>query len=206
MDKPLLLVDFDRTLFDTGAFVEALWSAISELYGVNKAHELTRAKQFYEYQGQWYDYDFYRHLSTIPEIPQNTSVFEAAIRTRLSGDDFLFPDASGLIDAIDAIVTFGNEPYQRFKLSFCPQLHRVPTYIIQTGKGDFIRQRFGERPAVLVDDKRLETELPPSVQFIHLNRGQAQALVVHDAYASANSLDIVASLHQENAYDRMKTL
>lgn len=206
MDKPLLLVDFDRTLFDTGSFVEALWSAIADQYGVDKERQLARAKQFYEYRGQWYDYDFYRHVSTIPELPQDMAAFETTMHTRLRDDVFLFPDAAGLIDAIDAIVTFGNEPYQRFKLSFCPQLRGLTCHIIQTGKGDFIARQFGHQPTVLVDDKRLETELPPSVQFIHLDRSQREALIAHEAYASVNSLAVVASLHQENAYGRMKTL
>lgn len=206
MDKPLLLVDFDRTLFDTSAFVESLWSAIAKRYGVDKTRELARAKQFYEYQGQWYDYDFYRHIGTIAVIPKDIAAFEAAIHKDLGNDFFLFADALGLIDSIDAIVTFGNEPYQRFKLSFCPQLQPVPTHIIQAGKGDFILQQFGQRPAVLVDDKRLEAELPVSVQFIHIDRSQTEELTVHEAYTSVNSLDVVASLHQQNAYGRMKTL
>lgn len=206
MDKPLLLVDFDRTLFDTGAFVDALWSAIAVLYGVDKDGEIARAKQFYTYQGDWYDYDFFSHIGSIPTVPNDSVVLQNAVHKQLVGWDFLYPDASTLIDSIDAIVTFGNEPYQRFKLSFCPQLGHIPTHIIQTGKGTFIREQFGLRPAVLVDDKRLEHELPESVQFIHLDRSQKEEIVAHGTYSSVNSLAVIASLHHENAYDRMKSL
>ena len=206
MDKPLLLVDFDRTLSDTSAFIDFLWRSLAELYQVDGVAEQARSKEFYTYSGEWYDYDFFTHLAAISSVPEDVDTVMAAIRSRAEPDRFLYPDAQQLIPDIDAIVTFGNEPYQRFKLSFCPALSELQTHIIQSSKAEFISRQYGARPTVLVDDKHLENELPASVQFICIDRKQTEDLVVGPTCTSVNSLSVVASLHEKNGYDRMESL
>ena len=122
---PVRLFDFDRTLFDTGRFVEWLWGCLAMTYGIDAAVEKQRAKEFYDYDGEWYDYRFFDHIASLPAIAEPVDDFCQRCRDN-APEDFLFPDAAGVLGDIDGILTFGNEAYQRFKLSFAPRLKDMP--------------------------------------------------------------------------------
>lgn len=185
--KAVQLFDFDRTLFDTARFVDWLWEHIALTYHVDGESEKQQATRFYQYEGEWYDYRFFDHLASISAITDPVEVFVERCR-HAAPDDFLFADVDEVLDEIDSILTFGNEPYQRFKLSFAPKLARTPSTIIQSDKASYVTQAYHGQPVVLVDDKRLETNLPPSARFIHLDRTQTEPLIAHETYTSIASL------------------
>lgn len=187
--KPLLLVDFDRTLFDTSAFVDWLWQAMEQVYGIDAAKEKERAKEFYIYSASWYDYLFFDHLRAIPQLSSSDlSEFIKRMQALPGTPDFLFPDGREILGRCDEIVTFGNEPYQQFKLGFCPELASIPTRIIQTAKAQYITANY-HQSVVLVDDKHLEDELPEWVVFILIDRSEETPVRRHrDNFYSVNSL------------------
>lgn len=187
-NKPHVLVDFDRTLLDTDLFIDELWRAIATEYGVDPEYEKQRATSFYEFFGDWYDYQFFDHIAAIPEITHTQAEFEANIRARLSSKQFLFSDAEPTLNLYDEILTFGNHAYQRFKLSMCPELRDIPVTIIREMKADYVKHHY-QAPLVLIDDKRLEDELPEWVDFYLIDRTQEAAVVRHsDSFISISSL------------------
>lgn len=187
----LLLVDFDRTLFDTGRFVTAWWQWMAAEYDVNPSEEIGRIEEYFNFVGEWRNYDFYRHLHDL-ELPGTVDEVCARGRAALQGESFLFPDAAAVVGLKNErsieIVTFGNQPYQSYKLSFCPELEGWSKHIIEVEKGDFIRDYYHERPTILVDDKMLAGTLPRTTRFIHLDRSQEEVLIPHNDYHSIKSL------------------
>lgn len=189
-----VLVDFDRTLFDTSSFVEWLWEALETVYGVDAEAEKERASEFYIYSGDWYDYQFFTHLEAIPVMREVER--ETFIRTMLSIErpTFLFDDAQAILPRCDEIITFGNRAYQEFKLSFCPEVSDLPVTIIQESKADYVRHHY-EGPLVLIDDKHLENELPDWVRFVLIDRTQTEPFMKHrDNFMSVKSLEVLTRL------------
>lgn len=194
----LLLVDFDRTLFDTDQFSQAWWQWLAKTYKVDAARELGRFEDFYTYVGEWRNYDFFAHIGDL-SLPQPVDEVLAAGRHALRGRDFRYADSS-VVDRLHAprdveLVTFGNAPYQQYKLSFCPMYDEGwVKHIIEEEKGDFIARTYGGRPTILVDDKMLAGSLPVTSEFIHLDRAQDRPVVIHDTYRSINSLNELEAL------------
>lgn len=189
--QPLLLVDFDRTLFDTSRFSTHWWGWLAETYRLDPVREMGRIEEYFNYVGEWRNYDFYRHVADL-RLDDSVDVVCAKAHEALKECGFLFPDSKA-VEALARerpveIVTFGNKPYQRYKLSYCPQLSSWRQHIIDSEKGEYIKQQFGARPTILVDDKMLAGTLPASTRFIHLDRGQLDRVVTHDDYISINTL------------------
>lgn len=188
--KTTLLLDFDRTLFNTNKFYEAVWRVLAARYGVDPDVEITRAQDFYTYVDDFHDYDFFAHIDAL-RIGSKAEV-STVLKAELMGIDFLYPDAQDALRLKHryelSILTFGNEPYQRFKLGFCPELQDVPTRITLMRKGDYIRGHNAGQEVTIVDDKQLVGTLPEHVRFIHLDRQQFEPVLHHDTHTSISSL------------------
>lgn len=196
MTDRLLLIDFDRTLFDSGRFIAAWWSWLGQRYGLSAEQELSRIDDFYSYVGDWRNYDFMSHLASL-QLPTTVEQVMTDGRQALTGQDFLYSDARRLLarvaDREVRIVTFGNAAYQRYKLSFCGDLDHLPVDIIEEDKADYVTRRYGDRSVVLIDDKLLDG-LPSSIHFVHLDRSQARPIQHHGGHDSVNGLDQLESL------------
>ena len=188
MTKPLLLMDFDRTLFDTDAFFDALWRLVADEYGgIDADHEKARKGSFLTYVGDLYDYAFHRHAADVLGDRYEEAALDALVKQRLSGK-FLFDDATPeVIGTIDRIVTFGNEPYQRLKLSLCPEIEGIRTHIVHVPKGGFIAELF-DVPTILVDDKPIQSEINPPARFIWLDRSATADVGSDDGFVAISSL------------------
>ncbi|HET8690178.1 MAG TPA: hypothetical protein VFL81_01975 [Candidatus Saccharimonadales bacterium] len=192
MTDRLLLVDFDRTLFDTSRFAETWWRWAAERYAIDIARELGRMEEYFNYVGQWRSYDFYRHIGELDlEVPVEQMLEQA--RHDLAGENFTYADARAVFKLKDErrieLVTFGNQRYQAYKISFVSMLDDWVKHITEVDKADYLRAKFGERPLVLVDDKDLHRELAENVEFIRLNRAQDHPVEQADGWVSINSLD-----------------
>lgn len=185
MPEQLLLLDFDRTLFDTARFVERLWNWLAKHYGIDAEHEKSRVAEFSHHVGDMYSYDFFGHVAALAIDGQSIS---RRAHQELADENFLYPDASAALVLSPQILTFGNEPYQRFKLDFCPELADIKSTIIEEPKELFIARTLPDTPVVLVDDKLLRT-LPPNLRFVHLDRQQTSDIIDHDKYVSIKSLE-----------------
>lgn len=195
-DSTIWLYDFDRTLFDTTRFFEWIWTFLEETYGIDSAMEKERARDYYTYAGDLYDYQFFRHIASIRTITDSAEVVH---RRALENQpaSFLFPDINSVLDMVEEgrILTYGNAPYQQFKLSFCPELKSVPTDIILIDKGAYISEHYdAAQSIVLVDDKQLAATLPGNVTFIRLDREQGPPYKEHADYISIAALDVLPDI------------
>lgn len=182
-----LLLDLDRTLFDTMTFADTLWSWLEQAYDID-ATERAHMREFFRYVGEMYDYDFFAHMQSLGMDRQDVTL---RAQQELDRAAFVYPDVDAFMDQtaeLDrAILTFGNEPYQSFKLSFCPQLLELPVHITSGLKSQYIRENWPDGNVVLIDDK-LQTDWPAIAKFIQLDRTQDAAIIEHDGYMTANSL------------------
>lgn len=171
-----IVLDFDRTLFDTSYFADWFAEEVAERSGL--AVELVKKQAqetYYVYSGELYYYDMIAHLTAIFGADANTQLEEIRTKAR-KHTSFLFEDVQATLDALKeygtlSILTFGKEDYQRFKLSLCPQLEGIPAYIVQDAKGPHLAANFEptER-CVFIDDKDEHGTLPEWVEFYHLQR------------------------------------
>lgn len=201
-DAPKLLLDLDRTLFDTGLFIEILWPWIGSAYGIDIAQAKARSGDYVRYVGDMYDYDFFSHMAALGIDGQQLI---GRAQTELGGTSFVFDDVQPFLDSIQtlepAILTFGTESYQSFKLSLCPQIASLPVYSTLVHKNDYILEHWPDQPTVLVDDKFLAGSLPLTTTYIHLDRGQAVPVIEHDIYYSVRCLtDIRQEWLAEQSY------
>lgn len=195
MDQKLLLLDFDRTLFDSGRFIDQVWEQLAR-YGADAKAAKTQVDRFRVYVGDLYDYNFFGHLESLGL--GDTQAIVDRLHADLGNENFLFADAPSALDLQKQIkteiLTYGNEPFQRFKLSFCPQLADIQTVIMTRPKGEFLRDQHLDYNVTLVDDKPLAGTLPPHVQFIQIVRTQPERIVRHDNFVSINTLTVVKEL------------
>lgn len=171
-----IVLDFDRTLFDTKAFNEWLAEEIAVRSGKSRAEVLTQAQEtFYIYNGDLYYYDIPGQLAAIfgdEAKKQLTAIKKKA----LEHQSFIFSDVQRTLSKLQergklAILTYGNEAAQQFKLSLCPKLAGIPVIIVQTPKGPHLAANFdSSERCVFVDDKDQHGDLPDWVEFYHLRR------------------------------------
>ena len=115
------------------------------------------------------------------------------LHEKMRSIDFLYKDAHNALSLTDEILTFGNAPYQRLKLSLCSELRNIPVTIIQEAKGPYITAHY-TAPVMVIDDKHLEDEVPEWCEFILIDRTQQEPTLRHDRYISIHSLSELARL------------
>ncbi len=195
MPKLLVLSDLDRTLFDTARFFDNIWEFASRTYGFDVEQERARAPEFFRYTGDLYDYRFFEHLRSSAGAAYDEADFIAKAQAKLGGTylyDDITPEA---IRLIDAIVTFGGEEYQSFKLSLCPEHDGIDRHIVLQSKGEYIHDTF-DRPSVLIDDKHLENEILPPATFIWIDRSTVAEGTLSDGYTIRSFDDLPAVLER----------
>ncbi len=197
MSRPILFVDFDRTLFDTAVFSDQLWRAMSRRYGIDPEVAKGESKAYFRYLGTLYDYDFFSHMRQTTGL--SDGAIEAAVREDLAHQQFLYADSDEVFAWQRAgydvrILTYGNEPYQRLKLGFAPQLlQKLPVVIIRERKADYLASAHAEQLGWLVDDKP-DQRLPNGFKEIHLDRTAELPVNNGCGYVIVNSLTHVRDI------------
>lgn len=152
----LLVLDFDRTVFDTHRYYQDFLAMLRSEYGEALAEDLRLAETANKY------FDPFAHL-----IGQGISYDDAVAAfhrfhehkygQRPEGS-YLFPDAVEFIASLSerphtkiTIITTGTLMSQRFKLSLCPQLQPLPAMIISGNKGVHLQQSIDAHKAVVLD-------------------------------------------------------
>lgn len=189
LDKKVF-VDLDRTLFDTDIFVASLWLILQKKYGVDAEAEKKRAPKFYTYDGDLYDYHFFDHLKQLNIGNDEAITLEMTLQLR--NQFLLFNDVEEGLKVLDelgefTILTFGNERYQKFKLSCVPELTRYPVVTVQQHKKHFFSHQYTD-PSILIDDKDLGGSLPEQVEFYRIDRMQPLPVMDHKGYKSIRRL------------------
>jgi len=187
----LVVLDFDRTLFDTAQYYADFLEMIAGLYGANTAEDLGTAEK----NSQNFD-PFAYLLEKGITYDTLTSQFDAFVGQKYPrGNSYLFPGATELARHLgrrrrthSIIITTGSLPYQQFKLRLAPELSELPHQIIGDNKGEILQKQFSQASAVefnhrrysrfiLVDDKASAlTPIAPHRRYvlIHLLRPGAK--------------------------------
>lgn len=167
MSRPLIYLDLDRTLYQTGIAGLGVWQKVSELYPQLRADDgHDRQHEFYIHTGDAYTYDFTAHVTAIGLDADE--VYRKLRATELADGRFEYDGAGDLIEwartlADVKVLTYGVDDYQRFKASLCPSLDGIH---IETTLGEKAEYLKGRGEVWLVDDKPLGDVLPENVRFI----------------------------------------
>jgi len=191
--RPTLLLDLDRTLLDTDRFYNAVWTFLEAKYQVDLPAELARAKSFFHYQGELYDYDFRTHLRSLGLDPEQ---IKKQFLDHYGEESFVFPDAQAALalqsDYTLEILTYGSNWYQLFKLAACAELAALKMTIILESKAVYLQHKYLVGRTILVDDKPLagysDVEWPEHVEFIWLNRALDQPVLRSNKGVAIKSL------------------
>ena len=197
MAKPILFVDFDRTLFNTSAFTADLWLSLATRYGIDAEQAKEEGKAYFNYVGNLYDYDFFSHMRRL--TGESDAAIAYAVTQDLAGRQFLFDDSDEVFAWQQAgydvrILTFGNEPYQRLKFALAPGIvEKLPVVIICERKADYLASAHAEQLGWLVDDKP-DQRLPIGFTEINLDRTAQLPVSNGSGYVIVNSLTHVRNI------------
>ena len=209
----LVVLDFDRTLFDTAQYYTDFLEMITRQYGTKVAEHLRTAESTSE---NFNPLEYLREQGITPETLM--SQFDSFAKEQYpSGVSYLFPGAPDLIAYLGrrhrthcVIITTGTLEYQQFKLRLAPELSEIPIQIISDNKGEILQQQFNRAGGVvlghrwysrlvLVDDKASAlTPLAPSRRYtlIHVVRPNVKNQSKSDRpdIVEINSLEQVRAL------------
>lgn len=186
--KKLLLLDFDRTLFDSDAFINKLWQIISTKYKLDFTDMLAEMPKFYHAVGELRYYDFALHLQEATGQSVEESI--GGIRPEMAKTQYQYSDVEPTLHQLSQefeirILSFGQPWFQNLKMSFTHIASDLPRDIILSAKNEFIADHFAGRQGALVDDKR-NSELPKGFTEIWLNRDSKES--EPDSIITINSL------------------
>ncbi len=216
-DRPLFLVDLDRTLLNTSAYTAELWKhAAGIIPGVDAAAETERGAK-----GEYYilldpahgqsAYSLETHIKDLLARRQENND-DKIVRMILQQLQSRFPDASAflydhyveLFDKLEklgevSIITFGVHFDQSAKLQRLLPLAQIPAIIIGETKGAYIANSFLPTKDIwLIDDKEYP-ELPTNCREVLIDHegtkvsGNNVSLVVHDLRQAG---ELIASFYK----------
>lgn len=186
----LVIVDYDRTLFDTSRFETALLGVLEDNYELDAGQ--FKAEIQAESAGP-VGYDLFDHLAKYNISEAN---FSAAIESKQTTQSFLFPDSLAFLEHLSAfpevtvhIVTVGAPSYQRLKLMEL-KYHQpnLVMHIIGINKGTWLA------------DQWAHTELQTQNEYRLSFHGQnyRHAIVIDDridSFADLHHHPLVTGLH-----------
>lgn len=168
-------LDLDDTLFQTTLGYGEICRAVSKLY---KIKLMTFAIRMLGMRAKptpgGSERGYLRLFHTLRSFGIDPDEAAPIIRQELSKYDFLFPDATGLLDWLEeqkvkpVILTFGDPETQSFKLSLVPRLAEFEHVIVQEPKQHYLKN-LDKHDAILVDDKPIPN-LPPWCRGVLIQR------------------------------------
>ncbi len=158
----LIVLDFDRTLFDTAQYYHDFLEMISNVYGQSVAAGLKQAEKDQEH------FDPFAYLEGLRDLNISYDSLATDFDTFLgnkypNGHDYLFDGAYDLVEHLSkrqrayvVIITTGSEQSQRFKLRLAPILMALPHRIISENKGEVLQAEFTKSGAITIDGRRFD--------------------------------------------------
>lgn len=152
----LILLDFDRTIFDTHRYFNDLLEMVGETFGIEMLEATSAAGR----QSKYFDpFDFLESRGVSYAVA--TAEFNKFMAAKYPGNtsgQYLFPDFAGLYNRLQkrphtriAIITTGTQQSQQFKLSLCPELDDLPQEILAGDKGERIQLELDAKGAFELD-------------------------------------------------------
>lgn len=177
-----VFIDFDETLCDHLAmlsWIDATWEKVYKTPSkhfsgtvdqhhtvIDEIHRLYRHRDHYALSGMVWEEVSVRMSEMIAE----------------EGVDFCYPEVHKALEVLVAahddvaLLTFGDEEYQLYKIQQCPLLRKLklPVHVVAEPKRDYLARDFPETQGVLVDDKQ-PLGLPINWHHIWVNRSNREA-------------------------------
>jgi hypothetical protein len=189
MSEPLVIIDLDRTLFETDRFFDDFCRCLEEHFHVDVGKIQAEYRDFYEHgENDLRHYDFFRHLATIGLKASDNEVEERLIEA-LSSNGYLYDDAEPFLDFLKPhnlevlILTYGEERFQRLKYRCVPALGGYAFTSTLRPKPEYIANNFVGRVGVIVDDQSIP-DVPEGFQSVWLQRGHRG----EDVYSSLDDV------------------
>ena len=193
--KPTFYVDLDRTLFHTDRVGE-IFDSIEQLYPDNQ-----QIKEGYKQRHAYYvvthqtggdDSSYYHDLVTqLCDAELDCEDVFLKLVSQVGDGRFEYPGAEELISTMQArgdvkILTYGEDTYQRFKVSLCPSLAGLAIATIIEPKVEYLNTHATVGDWI-VDDKQL-SGVKPGVRVVRI---QHDANVPADVHSLAEVTALV---------------
>lgn len=189
--RPIVLLDYDRTIFDADRFFADAQQVLEHRYGLRTGQLTDEYIEYCQWQNGIRYYDLFRHIAA-HTIDDHGA--ELVLARELSKNNYVYPDVLPFIEALQPLVeriaylTHGTERYQQFKRRMAPRLPGLPFYVTLLPKGQFITEQCGVTQGIIVDDKPIPN-LPGNFVQAWLGRpGQATAAAGRAPYHSLQAV------------------
>ena len=203
-----VVIDLDRTLFDTDRFIHDIAVILETRFDVVNADRfISNVGDYYVQTGEnLRTYDFFRHIESLGldadevETHLETVFFEEPEDTR---NTYLYDDAPRFIEFLRSeanihdikVLTYGEERMQKLKLRLAATvLKDIECVIIQEPKGPYLAFLYSEgQKGIVVDDKYI-SDLPEDFIQVQVNRNNKT--IEDDQYQSLDTITV--HWHKEN--------
>ena len=156
----LVVLDLDRTLFNTAQMYEDLTDMIASTWGTQVAQQMRSHEAASEHLDP-FKYLEEAHGITYDSVVSAFSTYQA--QKYPDGHSYLYPDVTGLLAylrrrprTVVRIVTTGTELSQRFKLAISPELRGIGAEIISGNKGERLENAFSQAGAISLGGRHFE--------------------------------------------------
>ncbi|MBP6880329.1 hypothetical protein KBC31_01725 [Candidatus Saccharibacteria bacterium] len=148
VDKPvkprLILLDMDRTIFDTDQHFTDFTDITAREYGLDASLLRNHEHQLTKNPGPYSPIDDIRYNNILPGVDAN-QLLENIEKQMLANDhDYLYPDVAEFIVRQQkqgnevVIVTVGTHEYQLHKQRLSPELHALPIMVTRRTKSELL--------------------------------------------------------------------
>lgn len=172
--KPLLLIDLDRTVFDSDAFFEFVIATFTGEFSVPQQEIDKHLHLLAVGTANQLRYTDFAQL--LKNLKIDSEVFYAHIAQSVTPNQFILADAVPFLEWAHnqnefelGILSFGQPEFQTIKIEISPLVSSLSRMIIMTRKNDYIFETFAERQGILLDDKP-DQNLPAGWTEIHIDR------------------------------------
>lgn len=169
--RPRIYLDLDRTLFQTKQ-LDGIWRIIEELHpSVTASIQPTTMQQYYVANQLAPELSYFDMTSYLSSIGLNADEIYQELSDSPASDGRLeFDGVSDLIAYLSpradvAILTYGDDRFQRWKASLCPSLRGLNVYTTLMPKEQWLEDKGA---CWLVDDKPVGFVLPDAVRFVQV--------------------------------------
>ena len=159
--KRVLYIDFDETLFNHELFIQWISGQVSEKLHIDVSRYVNSFDEYHKAIDTIHRlYDHESHISETLGLSWDEFLELAHTAVNQYRPDLLYSGADQLVyDAIRsdefdtvAILTYGDNTYQRFKIGLCDQIKHVEVVVVDVPKREYLLKQTDEH-GVLVDDK-----------------------------------------------------
>jgi hypothetical protein len=183
LNKLKLFLDFDETLFNHYAYLD--WAdGFLKRFSVAPGSFGKEREAFHIQLGE--NLRLYKHKEHMEATAGKDWSFisgEIELELKHNQHDFCYPEVHEFLKSVVddpkfevRILTYGNGEYQRYKLKTCRLITQlnIPVHVVDSPKGQFLGQHFGDAKGILIDDK-YPLNLPPSWTHMFIDRKSKQS-------------------------------